>query len=173
MKTNQLLKSMKIIAWVIFIGSCINAGILLFSLLISHLMGSGATENSLLSLNLTELYTYKAKYYYAFVGWIVVLMAIKSYVFYVVIKLFAAFDEHYPFSKRTAKLISDIGCLCLMAAFVATFGSGGSKWLYKKGIVASYDWSANEYLFMAGIVFIISLFVKRGVEIQSENELTI
>ncbi len=35
------------------------------------------------------------------------------------------------------------------------------------------DCGSSEFLFMAGIIFIIALIFKRGVEIQSENELTI
>jgi hypothetical protein len=33
--------------------------------------------------------------------------------------------------------------------------------------------NAGEFLFMAGLVFIISPIFKRGVELQSENELTV
>ncbi|MBN2635649.1 MAG: DUF2975 domain-containing protein [Prolixibacteraceae bacterium] len=35
------------------------------------------------------------------------------------------------------------------------------------------SWNTGPFLFMAGLVFVISQIFKRGVEIQSENDLTV
>ncbi len=42
-----------------------------------------------------------------------------------------------------------------------------------RGVVTELHWESAGYLFMAGIIFIIALLFERGIEIQSENELTI
>ena len=53
-------------------------------------------------------------------------------------------------------------------------GAGFSKWLItQQRIVVNFDWSAQEFLLMAGVIFIIGLFYKRGIELQAENDLTI
>ena len=35
------------------------------------------------------------------------------------------------------------------------------------------NWISGEFIFMVGLVFIISQVFKRGVEIQAENDLTV
>ena len=78
--------------------------------------------------------------------------------------------QQIPFSQSIAKLISNIGYVSLVAGCIALIGTGISKWLTNQNVSINFDWSADEFLFMAGVVFIIGLFYKRGVEIQSENE---
>ncbi len=41
------------------------------------------------------------------------------------------------------------------------------------GIQLQANNSGDEYLFMAGIIYIISQVFKRGIEIQEENQLTV
>ncbi|KAA3636576.1 MAG: DUF2975 domain-containing protein [Bacteroidetes bacterium] len=93
--------------------------------------------------------------------------------FFIVIKLISRFDEKFPFSQPISDLISKIGHVSLFTGFVALIGTGFSKWLKSQSVSFNFDWSADEFLLMAGVIFIIGLIYKRGVEIQSENELTI
>ena len=48
-------------------------------------------------------------------------------------------------------------------------------WLYKKGMLLytlpRHISNSSDYLFFAGIIFIISLIFERGIEIQSENDI--
>lgn len=173
MKTDQILKSMKVVSWIIFIGISIKAGAIVISFLISLFADQVAARDLYWGLDLSNIHSYSPAFYVAFVSLIVLLLALQAYIFFLVIKLFSRFDEQHPFSGSVSDLISKIGHVSFLAGIVAMIGAGFSKWLKNEGVLFTYDWSAEEFLFMAGVIFIISLFYKRGVEIQSENDLTI
>ena len=173
MKTSQILKSMKVVSWIIFIGICIKAGAILISFIVSLFVSQEATKDLYLGLDLSSIYSYSPSHYVAFVVFMLLLLAVQAFIFFLVIKLFSKFDEQIPFSQSVSDLISQISYISLSAGFIALIGTGISKWLDNQSVSINFDWSAEEFLFMAGVVFIIGLFYKRGVEIQSENELTI
>lgn len=173
MKTSQILKSMKIVSWIIFIGICIKAGAILISFIVSLFINQEAAKDLYLGLNLSGIHSFSQAYYLAFVVIMLLLLVVQAFIFFLVLKLFSKFDEQIPFSQSIAKLISNIGYVSLVAGCIALIGTGISKWLTNQNVSINFDWSADEFLFMAGVVFIIGLFYKRGVEIQSENELTI
>ncbi|GLU53977.1 hypothetical protein Dfri01_34380 [Dyadobacter frigoris] len=56
---------------------------------------------------------------------------------------------------------------------VAVLNNEHADRLFKRTGIISEAWAAEEFIFMAGLVFIISRVFKRGVEIQSENDLTV
>ena len=173
MKTSQILKAMKIVSWIIFIGICIKVGAILISFIVSLFVNQEATKDLYLGLDLSSIYSFSPSLYVIFVFFMLFLLAVQAFIFFLVIKLFSKFDERNPFSQATSILISKIGYSSLFAGFVALAGTAINKWLINQGVSVSFDWSAEEFLFMSGVIFIIGLFFKRGVEIQSENELTI
>ncbi len=173
MKTSQILKSMKVVSWVIFIAICIKAGAILISFIVSLFVNQKATKDLYLGLDLSGIHSFSPGHYVAFVVFMLFLLAIQAFIFFLIIKLFSRFDEQIPFSRSISDLISKISYVCLLAGFIALIGTAISKWLVNQSVTINFDWSAEEFLFMAGVVFIISLFYKRGVEIQTENELTI
>ena len=173
MKTNKILSTMKVISWVIFIGLCIKAGAIIISSFISIFVTQEATKDLYLGLNLSTLYDFGVGPYVALLIFMISLLALQAYIFFLVIKLFSKFDEHSPFNQELSKLIIKISHFSLFTGLIALVGTGYSKWLSKKDILVPFDWGAEEFLFMAGVIFIVALFYKRGIEIQSENELTV
>ncbi|MGS2740840.1 DUF2975 domain-containing protein [Sinomicrobium sp. M5D2P17] len=173
MKTNQILKSMKVVSWIIFIGICIKAGAILISFIVSLLVYQEAAKDLYLGLDLTDIHNFSPGVYVAFVVFMLFLLAVQAFIFFLVIKLFSKFEEQMPFSQNVSELISKISYFSLLVGCIALIGTGFSKWLESQNVSLDFDWSAEEFLFMAGVIFIIGLFYKRGVEIQSENELTI
>ncbi|MBQ4819817.1 DUF2975 domain-containing protein [Aquimarina sp. MMG016] len=173
MKTKQVLSLMKIISWIIFIGLCIKLGVILFSSAISLFVDQNAAENLYLDLDLSNLYDFSMKYYMILLSLIVSILAMKAYLFYLVIKIFKKIDFDEPFTIVIANLISSVSYISLCTGLLAHFATRYSDWLLKKGVIFDLDWGSSEFLFMAGIIFIIAFIFKRGVEIQTENELTI
>ncbi|MBG6132016.1 ABC-type multidrug transport system fused ATPase/permease subunit [Aquimarina sp. EL_43] len=173
METKQVLNAMKIISWVIFIGLCIKLGAILISSTISLFVNEEAAENLYLGLDLSNLYSFSIQYYIMLLSLIISILAFKVYMFYLVIKIFSKIDFDKPFTPAVAHLISSISYVSLWIGLLAYFATRYSKRLLKKGVVFEYDFGSSEFLFMAGIIFIIALIFKRGIEIQSENELTI
>ncbi|MBW1298213.1 DUF2975 domain-containing protein [Aquimarina litoralis] len=173
MKTKQIITLIKIASWVIFIGLCIQLGAILLSGIISLFGNPEASNNLYLGLDLSELYAFSKKYYLYVLSLLITVTALKAYLFYLVIKIFMKIDFDQPFTKTIASIISSISYVALWAGLIAYLANDYCKWLLKKGAVFSLDWGNSEFLFMAGIIFIIAFIFKRGVQIQLENDLTI
>ena len=78
-----------------------------------------------------------------------------------------------PFERVTVVRLEKISYLFLGMWLLGIAGNGYTKWLAKSVGEWAGPFVTGESLFVAGIVFIVSQVFKRGVEIQSENELTV
>ena len=173
MKTKQILDLMKVISWIIFIGLCIKTGALIITTMISIFINPEASQNLYLGLDLSELLNSNRWYYMNMVSFIIAVTALKAYLFYQVIKIFLKINMDKPFSSVMIKLIQKISHIALGIGIVSMLAQNYSKWLMHRGFNIPEEWGSEEFLFLAGILFIIGLVFKRGIEIQSENELTI
>jgi len=173
MGTKQILTLMKIVSWILFIGLCIKLGALLISGGISLFVDKEAAKDLYQGMDLSNLYEFSFKYYIYILSLLISVSALKAYLFYLVTRVFSKIDFNQPFTTSIATIISSISYISLWTGLLVYFANGFSKWLGKNGVIIAIDWGSSEFLFMAGIIFIIALIFKRGVEIQSENELTV
>jgi len=98
----------------------------------------------------------------------------KALVFYKVIRLFGTLNIHNPYSPQVSHLLEEISFITLFTVLLAIVGNFYSKWLSKFHDLIAIDLgNGSELLFMAGVLFVFYLIFKRGIKIQSENELTI
>jgi hypothetical protein len=74
-------------------------------------------------------------------------------------------------------LISRISYVALGVGILTLTANGYSEWLINGGValptLQQYLGGGAEFLFFAGIIFFIAQVFKKGIEIQSENELTV
>ena len=177
MSTKQILLAMHIIIWVVFFGVCIKTGAILYSFIVSLFFNPEGAKNLHMGLNLSALYHYSREHYISVVMYLIVISALKAYICYLVIKIFLKINLIKPFSKYISSLISRISHVAIWIGALALIAGGYSQWLENKGAMMpdlkDYAGSAAEFLFFGGIIFIISLVFKRGIEIQTENELTV
>jgi len=89
------------------------------------------------------------------------------------IKVLSKVNLQNPFTTEVARLLERISVVLLGIAIVAFMNNAQAGWLLKTNGVAQYKLAIDEFLFMAGLVYIISQVFKRGVEIQTENDLTV
>jgi Protein of unknown function (DUF2975) len=176
-KTKWMLGAMQFIAWIIFIGLCIKTGAMMFSFFISLAKNPEATKNLYESLDLSDLYQYSIGQYVVFVSIIIVLSASKAHLFYLIIRIFSKINLIHPFSKAVSSLISTIGYVALGIGIVTVLTFSYRDWLANQGVsfpdLQAYLGGGAEYLLLGGIIFMISEVFKRGIEIQTENELTV
>lgn len=173
MKTNQVLNVMKVVTWIIFIGLCIKTGAILISTFISLFINPDAAKNLYLGLDLSQLYNVNIWYYINIISFIIVLSGMKAYLFYLVIKIFLKINLEQPFNSQMMTLIRKISHVALGIGIVALIAEAYSNRLLHRGMEVPKQWGGEEFLFLAGIIFILGLVFKRGIEIQSESELTI
>lgn len=174
MKTNLLMKLMNIIFWIIFIGLCIKTGAILISFFVSVFVNPEAAKDIYTGLDLSSIIALRQNPYIKIMSFLIVLTGMKAYLAFLAVKLFMKFDLDYPFNNNVTAVISKIAYFALSIGIVALVAGDYSKGLLRKGIEFSpIDWGAQEFLFFAGIIYILALVFKRGVAIQNENELTI
>lgn len=168
-----ILKIMNVIFWIVFIGLCIKTGAIIISFIVSYYVNADGAKNLYLGLNLYDLYVYDKVNYVFTVSLLVVLTALKAYIAYLVIKFFLKFNLSKPFGTELTNLFLQISYVSLGTGILAIIADSYSKWILKKGILIPIDWSGNEILFFAGVIYLLALVYNKGTELQTENDLTV
>ncbi|WP_163325232.1 MULTISPECIES: DUF2975 domain-containing protein [Draconibacterium] len=90
-----------------------------------------------------------------------------------VLRLLKRIQLTNPFNMEVIERLERISYLLFIIWILSISAGGFFAWLGEKAGELNDSWSHGPYLFMAGLVFIISQIFKRGVELQSENDLTV
>ena len=171
-QTEHVLIFMKILAWIAFFSFVVTAGVLMFSY-ISSAWNPESAKNIQEGLNLFQLRQENFVLYSVLMISQFIMYILKAVVWWMVVKLILKIKLANPFTLEVAHRLENISYF-LFAVWVLSVTSGGFiAWLGEKAGALNDSWSHGPYLFMAGLVFIISQIFKRGIEIQSENELTV
>lgn len=177
MKTKLIQVILKIVIWIIFIGILVKTGVLIFTFFSSLFINPEAAKNLYQGLNLSELLRFSIRHYSTLLTFIIILSGLKAYIFYLVIKIYSEFKLDRPFSIDTAFLILEIRYVSVGIGLLALLSNFYSHWLTKSGValdtLPKYLEDSIEFLLFAGIVTVIAQVFKRGIEIQSEYELTV
>jgi hypothetical protein len=171
-RTEQILKIMHILSWVAVIGLVAEAGAILISFGISCVNPVGA-KNLYMGLNLYNLRQSHFWYYTQLVSFMVALPTMKAFMVFLVTKILSKINLSNPFTFEVAQILERISYSLLGIWFVSFLSSAHSSWLSKIANEQFGNNTSSEFLFVAGLVFIISQIFKRGVELQSENDLTV
>jgi len=173
MKTDKTLSIMKVISWITLIGLCIKTGALIFSFIVSIFFNAEKAKTLPMDIDLSLLYSFNAGHYAVIVLLMIFFLTMKTFIFYLVTKIFSKINLSHPFNLNVANLIIKISYALLGIGLIAMLATVYKNWLVKNGAFVLLKWEYGVYLFMAGIVFIVAQLFKRGIEIQSENELTV
>lgn len=175
--THIVLTILHVICWIIFIGCCIQTGTLLYCFLASFFINPAAASNLYNGLDLSALKAADPVYYGIMASCLVILCALRALLFYFVIKVFLKINFIHPFSEAIGSWIRNMASVALLIGLLAAVMTNQVDKLKNDGIALSdlpnyLQWGV-EYLLFAGLLFAISLVFKKGIELQSENELTI
>lgn len=177
--TTQVLKVLQVLSWVLFIGLCIEAGGILFNACYASFFNPKVSAH-FWGMDLSGLYAADRG---AFIGIsliMIIVAVLKAVMFYLIVKLFTekGLDLAQPFSPVLKRFIVHLSAL---AAGIGLFSFYG-QWQYSMHLTRSIGMpdkldlhfaGADVWLFMAVILFVIAQIVKRGIDIQQENDLTI
>ena len=171
-RTFQILTIMHILAWVAFVGFMIEAGAVFVSYAVSIVKPETAM-NLYKGLDLYSLRQFNGWHYTGAVSFIVALSLMKAYVSFLVIKTLSKMNLLNPFTMEVAKKMEKISYVLLEIWIVSMLKNAHTGWLLKTTGGLQGGWVNGDFIFMAALVFVLSQIFKRGVEIQSENELTV
>jgi hypothetical protein len=171
-RTEQILSVLKIIAWVAFFGFVVQAGAYVISYVVSFSRPAGA-QNLYMGIDLLELRNHSVFKYSTLIAAWVALLVMKANIWYRVARIISLIKIESPFTLELTRKLEKISYLLFSISILGYLGSTFAGWLGEKAQQFQNDWDAGEFLFMAGLLFIVSQIFKRGVELQSENELTV
>jgi|TARA_B110000902_G_C14164611_1_gene534487 hypothetical protein len=171
MKTKKLLKIMHVLAWLVFLGLLIRVGTIITTYLLSINNGE-ASKNLFEGLDLSTYRNHSFTQYSLIVGYKVLIFAIEAYIAFLVTKLLSKLNLKEPFNLNVQKLMQKISYSIFYLWIIAMVHNTHVQFI---GIRYKFPMElfSSDFIFLAGIIFIFAQIVKRGIELQSENDLTI
>lgn len=170
-KTETLLTVMKILAWIVFIGLMVVAGSIIISYFVS-IRNALAAKDLYKGMDLYPYRQYSFVHYSFIVGYKVLLNITQAYIAFLMTSLLSRINISKPFNADVVKLMQKI-CYSILCVWLVTMVHNIHVAILEKshGLVATYI--SGDSIFLAGIVYVLAQMFKRGVEIQTENELTV
>lgn len=172
-KSPLIFRAMNLFFWLLLIGFSIKAGALIISFYVSLYVNPVAATDLYRGLDLGAVLAFSKPQYIGAVVLLIGLTAIKAAMALLTVKASLLFRPSRPFQDEVSRLLLRISRVALVAALISLAGTIQQEWLAKSGVTVAINWGLAELLFLAGILYIISLVFRRGVELQSENELTV
>ncbi len=177
---NTALKILHVLSWIFFIGLCFEAGVFLFNTVFRFFIDPADAHLFWQEVNLTTLYNFDPGYYVVETSLITLVAIAKAWMFYLIVKLFndKKFNLEKPFNQEVRKFISNAAYLSLGIGLVSSWAVNFANWFVEQGVKmpdseAMSVGGADVWLFMGIVLLVIAQIFKRGIEIQTENELTV
>lgn len=173
-QTEKILSILRVASWVLFIGACIILGLVIATFLISFIWPEAKINFDGIIGNQSEFRkNHLVEYLLIFLFtllWAIFNVRVWAKIKQVLYKI----NLKSPFSMDIAMLLEKISYLLFGVWLMGFSANGFTDYLSKRidGIEKGLD-ADFGFLFSAGIVFIFSQIFKRGIEIQSENDLTV
>jgi hypothetical protein len=176
------LKVLHVFSWIIFVGLCIDSGGLIVNAFVCMFINPAASAHFWGGLNLNELYQYDQSHFVTLVVLMIIVSVLKSIMFYLTVNIFhkKQLNLSSPFNEKLGKYILNFSYLAFGIGLFSYWGNNFSNWLkiVSEGLVTpslhqiKFE-GADVWLFMGVILIIFALIFKKGIEIQSDNDLTI
>jgi len=130
-----------------------------------------------MSFNISALEVLSRVEYNVVMIFLILSSATKAYLVYRVIQILSKINLIQPFNQNMASLITNINYVALAIGIIEVMADSYLEFLSGSSMtrlpLKSFVENDNQFLFLAGIIFIISIVFKRGLEIQSDNNLTV
>ncbi len=177
--TKQILTLLNILSWIIFVGVTIEACGIIFNMIYA-LNKPIVARHFWNGTDLSALYAHDKGHFLVETGIMAIVAVLKALIFYLIVKMF--YDKKYsiskPFNPDVTGMVYLIAWLCLGAGFFSKYGADYANWLEKQGIpMPDIHYlrigGADVWLFMSVVLFVIGQVFKKGIELQTESELTV
>lgn len=173
---NFVFKGLHIVAWVIFVGLCIEAGGLIVNFIFS-IYKPEAVQNLYQKLDLSEMYKRSKWVFFSMYSFILFISLLKAYLFYLVILLLHKLNLLQPFNSFVSEQITQISYYAFSIGILSYIARQTAKNLQHHGYVIdnlNEFWADSQaFILMAAVIYVIATVFKKGVEIQNENDLTV
>ena len=173
---NFVFQGLHVVAWVIFVGLCIEAGGLLVNFVFS-LYRPEFVQNLYQKMDLSEMYRDSRSAFYGVYSFILSISILKAVLFYIVINLMLKMDLSKPFDTFVARQITLISYYTLVIGLLSYIARQFAKHLMHRGFqiddLNQFWVDSQAFIVMGAIIYIIATIFQKGVDLQNENDLTV
>lgn len=171
-----IFRGLHIVAWLIFVGLCIEAGALITNFAFS-IYNPDVVKNLYQKLDLQEMYQRSKWAFFGMYSFILVVACLKAYLFYTVAMLMHKIDLSKPFNSFVSEQIAKISYCTFSIGIVSYIARQTARNLQHHGYATdnlNQFWGDSQaFILMAAVIYIIAAIFKKGVDIQHENDLTV
>ncbi len=171
-RTQDILKVMYILTWVVFIGFLIQAGAILISYSVSWAQPVAARD-LYQGMGLYPLRQFSFAHYTIVVALMVILLCLKAGIALLVTRTLSQVNLRNPFTMPVVRILERISYVLLCATVLGFVHNTYAGWLRNRADITLEQWPGASFLAVAGLVFVIAQLFRRGVELQTENDLTV
>jgi hypothetical protein len=175
----QTLNLLLVLSWILFVGLCIEAGGFLVNTIFA-IANPDVISHLWRQVDLSDLFNYDQGHFFVVTSILGIAAVLKSWLFFLIIKIMHNKDLNMsqPFNKKVQRFIFNLSYVTLLIGLFSWSGIKYTGWLILQGVrMPDTQYlrigGADVWLFMAIVLFIIAQIFKKGIEMQSENELTI
>ncbi len=179
-ETKHFLKVLLVLTWILFVGLCVEAGGILFNLLYTLYRNPNEATYFWDNVNLSSLLAYDKSFFIVLTVLMTIVATLKAIMFYFILHLFynKKFNIEQPFHLALKNFISYMAYFALAIGLFSYWGTRYNDYFIQNGVTMPelQDLKfagADVWIFMGIVLLVISQIVKRGVELQTENDLTI
>ena len=179
-KTKQILKILYVLSWIIFVGVCVEAGGFIINTFYTLAINSVDAKHFWPGIDFSSLYRFDPGYFFVETFLMIIVAVMRTWMFYLIVKVLhdKKLNMAQPFNSEVGRFIFSLSYLSLAAGLFSWWGVKYAEWLVTLGVKMPDLQSlrlggADVWLFMSVTLFVIAQIFKRGIEIQTENELTI
>lgn len=173
---NFVFKGLKVVAWIIFVTLCIDAGGLIVNFIFS-LYNPEFVHKLYQNLDLSEMYKRSKWAFFGMYNFILIIAILKALLFYIVIKLITKIDLSKPFNSFVAKQISQISYYTFSIGLLSYIAKQTARNLQHRGYIIdtlNRFWADSKaFILMAAVLYVIAVIFSKGVEYQEELEETV
>ena len=175
-QNNFIFKALHVVAWVIFVGLCIEAGGLIVNFIFS-VFKPEFVGKLYQKLDLTALYQKSIWTFFGMYSFVISISVLKAVLFYILIELLSKLDLTKPFNSFVTKKILQISYHTFSIGILSYIAGETARNLshhgYEVDKLNQFWEDSHAFILMAAVVYVIAQIFKRGVELQSENDLTV
>ncbi len=180
LNSSRVLQVLYVISWIIFIGLGIQAGALITNLAFTLANKPEIVSKLWKEVDLTALYHFHEGGFVQMLSLIIIVAVLKAILFYVIIKLIHSrqIDFSKPFSFAMERFLLNLGYLSLGIGLFSFWAIRLATNFAKSGVNMPDSselkiGGPDVWLFMGVIMFVIAFIFKKGIDLQSENDLTV
>ena len=179
-RTDFVLTTLQVVAWILFVGLCIDAGGMLSNTLYSIFINESLASHFWNNNNLSQLLSFNQATYVTLTTLMSIVTILKAILFYIIVKIFhdKKLNLSDPFKEAMSPFISNIAFVSLAIGLFSLWGTNLSDGVLNQNIVLPSVQKlklggADVWIFMGFILLIFAKIFKKGIELQSENDLTV